>query len=151
MLFRSMSEQLESVREWISYCRKPPISDDPHENREIRKQIENYKKVTLFHDADSIHDGIEGLMWYGIGNENLFGENNYLLNETIKGYKPIYDEITKLKGIEGKGDEALRWLGKLIICAARPLVVDELLIKDTEFEPSIGEGGVFAGDYESQG
>lgn len=142
-----MSDALEAIRQKIAYCDSPPISDDPTENREIKKQIKQYKEVTQYRDADSITDYIEGLSWYGKINPDLFGKENYLLNETILGYKEIYDKMMECKSLLNH-DDALRYLNKLCICAARPLVVDELLMKETEFEPSISEGGVSQGTYE---
>lgn len=142
-----MSDKLEGIRQKIEYCDSPPISDDPTENREIKKQIKQYKEVTQFRDADVIKDYIEGLSWYGKINPDLFGKENYLLNETIDGYKEIYEKILECKSMM-EYDNALRYLNKLCICAARPLVVDELLMKETEFEPSNSEGGVSQGTYE---
>lgn len=142
-----MSEELEKIRQRIEFCESPPISDDPTENREIRRQIKDYQEKTLYHNADKIVDYIEGLSWYGKINPDLFGSGNYLLNETISGYKDIYEKIKECKS-NMDHDEALRYLNKLAICAARPLVVDELLMKETEFEPSVSEGGVSSGTYE---
>lgn len=142
-----MSDALEAIRQKLTYCDNPPISDDPTENREIKKQIKQYKEVTQYRDADSITDYIEGLSWYGKINPDLFGKENYLLNETILGYKEIYAKMMECKTMLNH-DDAMRYLNKLCICAARPLVVDELLMKETEFEPSNSEGGVSQGTYE---
>ena len=144
-----MSDALETIRSKLEYIKNPPISDDPTENREIKKQVKNYKEVIQFTDADSIVDFIEGLSWYGKINPDLFGKANYLLNETILGYKEIYEKITDCKS-KMLYDDGLRYLNKLCICAARPLVVDELLMKETEFEPSNSDSGVSQGTYEPQ-
>lgn len=145
-----MSDALEAIRAKIEYCKNPPISDDPTENREIRKQIQNYKTITQYNDADTITDYIEGLTWYGKINSDVFGNGNYLLDETIMGYKEIYTKIQECKS-KLDHDGAMRYLNKLMICAARPLVVDELLMKETEFEPSISDsGGVSSEPYDGE-
>lgn len=145
-----MQEDLESMRSRIRYCESPPISDYPEENMRIDNVVEEYKKNGVFRDASKIKDYIESLMWYGKMNRNLFGSANYLLNETIDGYKKIYDDLMKLKDA-GEGDEALRLLAKLILVGSRPMVIDKTLMKETEYEPSISEGGVMSGTFEPEG
>lgn len=141
-----MRTDFDRIRNKIYYCETPPISDYPEEEMKIENAVKQYKSVGVFRDADKVKDYIESLMWYGKVNPDLFGTDNYILNETIEGYKEIYEKLMKLKGT-GDGDEALRLLGKLITVAIRPLVIGETMMKETEYEPSASEGGVYGGEY----
>lgn len=149
LIFQWMRRDFDRIREKIEYCESPPISDYPEENMRIAMAVENYKEKGSFRDADKIKDYIESLMWYGKVNEGLFGQDDYILKETIEGYKEIHKHIVMLKD-KGEGDEVLRLLNKLILCGARPLVVDETLMKETQYEPSSSEGGVYGGEFNQE-
>lgn len=145
-----LSQHLESVRLWLSFCSNPPITDDPIEADQIRLKIHDYENKGYMRDANQIVDYIEGLMYYAIYNENLFGEHNYLINDVIhpvKGYNAIYSELKKANNTEDK----MRFLNKLVICAARPLAVAESFEKARDFEQSIADGGVMSREYRPYG
>jgi hypothetical protein len=135
-LMRVMSTDLEEMISYIKMCRKPPITDDWEENKQRRRQIEKYISDGIYNDADTVVDYIEALQWYGRVDTDMFGTSNYLLNETIKGYKQIYDELLQTKD-KNKGNEALRLLNKLILCAMRPLVEDKMTSAPIIFEEAI--------------
>lgn len=150
LILQWMQTDFEDIRSKIKYCESPPISDYPEENMRIESAVNDYKTKGVYRDGDKIKDYIESLMWYGKVNPNLFGGGNYILNETIQGYKKIYDELVATKD-NGEEDNALRLLSKLILVGSRPLVIDKTLMKETEYEPSISEGGVMAGTFEPEG
>ena len=149
LIFQWMRIDFDRIRNKISYCETPQISAYPEENMRIKRTVNMYKQVGVFNDGNKVKNYIESLMWYGKVNPELFGADNYILNETIQGYKEIYDDLMKLENC-GEGDEALVLLGKLILVASRPLVIDETLMKQTEYEPSSSEGGVYGGEYNQE-